>query len=320
MDFRTRDQAWLCELNDTLLNDEIMGGENLDKSVQKKIFRYKDLLRRRTRAWWNKAFLEKYLERGLIPRGLRVRVVPSCSIDDVSFKREWEALASTCSNGFMKLLSQLNSTLLSDMETEMEKLQSCIYRQLTTEQKAKFEDEIKLLVLKWEKEVKDVKIKKFQRDVNDRKLDQVYRWRTDRSRSGYSSASTSRSRSTSVQSLTSGEGSQGEPVEKEVLTSGDESQGEAVEKGVLTSGDESQGDPMEKEVLTSGGESQGEAVEKGVLTSGDGSQGEAVEKGVLTSGDESQGEAVEKEAIETDPKVLEEQTSMPQDSIKIEDL
>ncbi|XP_073524312.1 uncharacterized protein [Phyllobates terribilis] len=208
MDFRAQDDTWLLQLdeicNDGGLNGALtVGGNTLSISINE----LKDLIRKRTRLWWNIAFLRKYIEKGLIPRGLRVQIFPSFNIDDDTIKNRWEQYSNTCSIGYMNLLIEINQISLSTIETQIEKLQLSFKNEMTADSLKKLNEDIEALAQKWAKETQQAKTKKFQRDTQDKSLQKVYKWDITRGRSRpfQKHKSQSRSRSTSVSSFTSTE-------------------------------------------------------------------------------------------------------------------
>ncbi|KAM4052236.1 uncharacterized protein ACNLHF_000279 [Anomaloglossus baeobatrachus] len=208
MDFHVREETWRSQLNDFFRHDGGADARSGEVSLREEVAKYKGLIHKRTKIWWNRAFLERYLQQGLIPRGLRVQVFPSFDIDDNTFKDKWEDFANNCSKGFIQLLCDLNSSQLRAIETETVDLQNRIVAGLSTEAFKTFEMDIESDMSRWEKEVKDSKIKKFHRDELDLQSNRVYKWRmsTDRSRPFRRfNQNRSRSRSTSIRSFTSGE-------------------------------------------------------------------------------------------------------------------
>ncbi|XP_077118764.1 uncharacterized protein LOC143774874 [Ranitomeya variabilis] len=153
------------------------------------------------RTWWNRAFLNKYLERGLIPRGLRVQVFPSFEVDDEVFRKRWEELADTCSRGFMGLLSQLNQVAIEGMDKEIDEIQTKLQQDVPSETLSAFNTELEQEFTKWEKNISENKAKKFQRDIGDLQTNTVYKW----NRKTYRSRGSSRARSASTISLASSE-------------------------------------------------------------------------------------------------------------------
>ncbi|XP_077135735.1 uncharacterized protein LOC143793041 [Ranitomeya variabilis] len=207
MDFRARDQTWRALISNTVQDDTEGCSVGSDRNIQDVINKFKDLLRKSTRIWWNHAFLEQYLQKDLIPRGLRVQVFPSFPIEDEAFKIKWEALTNTCSRGFLELLKNMNQESLTSLEVEIDELQVTLRRDMTADALKKLNEEMDSLSQKWANEIQATKTKKFQRDVEDKRLSRVYRWRNsnERSRPQFRGSSYSRSRSTSIKSNFSGD-------------------------------------------------------------------------------------------------------------------
>ncbi|KAM4035055.1 uncharacterized protein ACNLHF_021748 isoform 3-T3 [Anomaloglossus baeobatrachus] len=150
MDFRSHDESWLKELDKALAEvggaaAETEGDFTLSESVQS----YRNLLHRRTK------------------------------VDNESIKTRWEELSNVCSRGFLSLLSEIDSASISEMEGEMEKLLTTIKESMSVDALAKFTSQNESDLVRLEKEIKAVKIKKFQRDQNDSHQDRVYRWRSN---------------------------------------------------------------------------------------------------------------------------------------------
>ncbi|XP_056408622.1 uncharacterized protein LOC130313384 isoform X3 [Hyla sarda] len=203
MDFKARELVWLTQINEVFSDNPVILNAN-GQNVQKQIIKLKNLLYKRTKLWWNKNFLENYLSKGIIPRGLRVQVFPSYPVDDPIFKNKWEEHANKCSRGFMKLLVLANSSSLNDLEKEIEVLQNDIKKNLSSAELEKVNIELEQQYLKWETEISAMKKKKYQRDNMDVQLNRVYRWRQVRDRTQIPL----RSRSSSVVSLSSTDESQ----------------------------------------------------------------------------------------------------------------
>ncbi|XP_075698761.1 uncharacterized protein LOC142663820 [Rhinoderma darwinii] len=203
MNFRARDDTWLLQLDKIFNEDPVLVSTSGDRDSRELSNKLKLLLSKRTKIWWNKAFLTKYISRGMIPRGLRVQVFPSFETENDEFKQKWEKLADICSMGFMDLLVQSNSNTLVDLEKEIEELQSTLKRDFPSETIAKIQDDLDKDYLKWEKDICAIKSGKFQRDSQDYLSNKVYKWRMRQGRSR--SRSFSHSRSSSVSSRTSGD-------------------------------------------------------------------------------------------------------------------
>ncbi|XP_075690371.1 uncharacterized protein LOC142658662 isoform X2 [Rhinoderma darwinii] len=199
MDFRLRDQSWISQLNEVFKEDFNLLLDSNGKDTRVLINRLKELLKLRTKIWWNKAFLDRYLSKGLIPRGLRIQVFPSFSIEEDNFKDKWEILSTTCSRGFMDLLIQSNIATLVGIEKEIDEIQVSLKKDLSNDALDKLNIDLDKEFQKWEQEICSIKTKKFQRDVADFQQGRVFKWRQGRPRTN------SRSRSGSISSQTSDE-------------------------------------------------------------------------------------------------------------------
>ncbi|XP_073424209.1 uncharacterized protein [Dendrobates tinctorius] len=177
MDFRARDQSWLTRLNEVFKDESPLILDSQHKDTKEQTIRLKNLLLKRTKLWWNKAFLEKYLSKGLIPRGLRIQLFPAFPIDDVSFRDNWKRISTRSSKEYMELLVQLDSTKLGILETEIEAVQLELKKNLSPDALTKFQEELDGDFTKWEQDICKNKSQKFQRDVLDFQDNRVYRWK-----------------------------------------------------------------------------------------------------------------------------------------------
>ncbi|XP_075706492.1 uncharacterized protein LOC142740971 [Rhinoderma darwinii] len=177
MDHKARERIWRSQL-DQVFNDEpsqraFSGQGNVSETQNK----YKNLLHRRMKIWWNKIFMENYIQRRLIPRGLRVQIFPSFPIDDNIFVTKWEELCNYSSFGFMELLVNLNQSMLDQLDIEIEDIQSQLNSKLTSEGLATFKNTLDEQFAEWEKDIQEIKSKKFSRDISDYAEKKVYKWR-----------------------------------------------------------------------------------------------------------------------------------------------
>ncbi|XP_073442893.1 vomeronasal type-2 receptor 26-like [Dendrobates tinctorius] len=133
MDYRARDQTWLSQLQEVFKEDTVGIFNTNGGGAKEQISKLRTLLHRRTRLWWNKASLGQYLTRSLIPRGLRVQIFPAFSVEDLTFKKEWEETANKCSQGFMELLVRLDERKLGELEKEIDVIQISLKETLTVD-------------------------------------------------------------------------------------------------------------------------------------------------------------------------------------------
>lgn len=199
MDLKARERSWLQQLDVVFKDESTMGDLATRGRVGEAENSLKNLLHKRLKIWWNKAFLEKYLQRSLVPRGLRIQVFPSFPMEDETFVSRWEEVCTNGSFKFMELLIGHNKKILEQLEIEIEKLQTQIKETSTPEMLNKFNQSLEKLLDGWEKEIQDTKSKKFARDINDFQQKRMYRWRQKRPQRRFT-------RSSSVSSATSSQG------------------------------------------------------------------------------------------------------------------
>lgn len=103
---------------------------------------YKEMVRKRTKSWWNKAALEQYLTCDLIPRGLRIQAFPSFALEDETFKSCWEEACRICSRTFIELLIGYEKRALKQIDKTIQPLQDKLKSTLTPNLHAKSEEQL----------------------------------------------------------------------------------------------------------------------------------------------------------------------------------
>ncbi|XP_073442413.1 uncharacterized protein [Dendrobates tinctorius] len=176
MDFKAREQSWLSNVDSIFKGEVASGGVVESGSILEQKNSYKFLLRKSLRIWWNKASLESYLAKNMIPRGLRVRIVPSFPVEDSLFRNRWEETCNICSRSLIELLIGINKKTLEGLENEIETVKKKLVEDLSASNMDQFKTEMEKQFLIWEKEVQEGKAKKFSRDLLDYKNNTVYRW------------------------------------------------------------------------------------------------------------------------------------------------
>lgn len=175
MDPKERDLTWLSQI-DSIFKSTHIGGDIENGQALEMKTNLKPLLHRRMRTWWNKATLENYLTKNLIPRGLRIQVFPSFPIEDQLFRTRWEEACGNCSKIMMELLIGLNKKELESMEKEIESIQNKLTDLLPQGNMDLYKKELDTQYSVWEKEIKEFKMKKFQRDLRDFQTKKIYKW------------------------------------------------------------------------------------------------------------------------------------------------
>lgn len=143
------------------------------KDCTKKLER---LMLNESRIWWDQNTLQTYLDRKIVPRGLRLKKVPTFVYSE-EFLIRWNDLLSDCSLKLIELIVQTEKMRLKEIEREILDMKVEIQQQLEQQPYEEILTSIQDKVNKYEKDIAQVKTKKLQRDSNDYDQGQVYNWR-----------------------------------------------------------------------------------------------------------------------------------------------
>ncbi|XP_077134931.1 uncharacterized protein LOC143788890 [Ranitomeya variabilis] len=177
MDFRAKDKTWLGQI------DQVFGASGVDpqpptdQTVENQAREIERLLIKRTKIWWNRVFLERYISKKLIPRGLRVRVIPSFPVEDDEFITKWEEACGTCSLTFMQLLVDLNTKSISNLDKNIDEVEVNFKQICPVDKINEYESKIEKSLDTCVKKILALQASKFQRDTRDFSSKNVYRWR-----------------------------------------------------------------------------------------------------------------------------------------------
>ncbi|XP_077121424.1 uncharacterized protein LOC143776201 isoform X2 [Ranitomeya variabilis] len=177
MDFKAREASWQGQINAVFCGGDT--GPNTDKGLQyNDIFNeIKNLTHKRTRSWWNRAFLDNYMQRQLIPRGLRIQVTPSFPVDDEEFVKNWEEICNGTSRKLMELLIKLNLGILTKIDDLLDETFTKAKAILTPEQIQTINVQMDKNIDQWVKDIQTKQSSKLMRDQKDFSGGNVYRWR-----------------------------------------------------------------------------------------------------------------------------------------------
>ncbi|XP_056418357.1 uncharacterized protein LOC130358723 [Hyla sarda] len=201
MNYKSRDAMWLEKAQNMFDIGSSPGTESVQKTTLKRTMR--NLLQKRTRLWWNRVFLQKYLSGGLLPRGLRIQVFPSYPVEDNELKNKWEEACNKCSQTFLELLISHNNHTLDTMERELEDTQASLIKECSKMELEAFNKELDENLNIWEKDIQTMKTKKYQRDSVDAQSNRVYKWRQNQTKPLARSLSVSSLASVGAESTTS---------------------------------------------------------------------------------------------------------------------
>ena len=117
--------------------------------------------------WWEAVSLQKYLEVGRVPRGLRIFTTPTYENPNPAMLQKWSENSSKCTTGMLEILVEFawvdRKTLLSEIDTLTEEIKSMDSSNNFEEFYSKMEKRLE----KIEEEIKTKKQRKFLRDLND---------------------------------------------------------------------------------------------------------------------------------------------------------
>ncbi|KAG8593608.1 hypothetical protein GDO81_000903 [Engystomops pustulosus] len=142
--------------------------------------RWERLLSKEVKIWWDAETLTSYLNRKMIPRGLRIKKMPTTIYSDL-FLETWNQTLSDCSEKLMALIIQEEQNILANIKLEMEDIKNQLNELSPTENLSNVEEEIKSNLTEMENSIMEIKKKKFDRDLLDYKYNEVYTWKSFRS-------------------------------------------------------------------------------------------------------------------------------------------
>ncbi|XP_077107153.1 uncharacterized protein LOC143764903 [Ranitomeya variabilis] len=211
MDMKARETLWRTKASD-IFKTSISGVFNDIVCTHKDLIRqYKNLLIRKTKIWWTKTSLDKYVELKIIPRGLRVQLFPTFDLNNDDLLRKWIEAANTCSITFMQIIIEHNNLSLKKLDEEIDSLLATIQKEIQGDALSRCLQDIEKELEKCEKNISDGKKRKFARDVGDFEMKKIFRWQNVDRNSKLPPA-----RSESMSSLASSVGAQGSASDREM--------------------------------------------------------------------------------------------------------
>ncbi|XP_073437065.1 uncharacterized protein [Dendrobates tinctorius] len=177
MDFKARELSWQGRVKEVFCNSGTTTMVTSGSQFNSVFNVIKNLTHKRIRFWWNRAFLENYIERQLIPRGLRVHVTPSFIVSDQEFISNWESVCNDTSKKLMELLIKLNINSLAEIDKSLEEAYTSAKANLSTDQLQLIGLQLDKHIEQWIKDIQVNQSNKLMRDQRDFNLGRVYRWR-----------------------------------------------------------------------------------------------------------------------------------------------
>lgn len=138
-----------------------------------------NLLSKEMRMWWDLSTLKRYVEKNMVPRGLRIRKFPTMTYTE-EFKTQWEKILTDCSIKLMELIISQEESMLRDIRDKIVTVQSTVKVHSSMDLFNSMDSRMTENLNKLEKMITDVKQNKFQRDLQDYKSNMVYIWQRPR--------------------------------------------------------------------------------------------------------------------------------------------
>lgn len=145
------------------------------KDMKESFYSLEKLLISELKTWWDHNSLKMYIEKNMIPRGLRLKKTPTTVYTD-TFTSKWNEILSTCSLSLMDLIVTHEMTKLQSLESEIIKIQDNLKVFADKEDFSTLQDNVMKNVDKLETNIMQIKKAKFQRDLDDYNKKQVYPW------------------------------------------------------------------------------------------------------------------------------------------------
>ncbi|XP_056387361.1 uncharacterized protein LOC130282757 [Hyla sarda] len=152
-----------------------------------------NLMIKETKVWWDHKTLTTYLNKNMVPRGLRLKKRP-VKVYSQTFLAKWDWALLDCSAKLMKYIVEEEETELADLQKEMENLKTSLTEFKTHQESPRLEEAVLEKLDNIESEIMDIKINKFQRDTHDYNKDQVFTWFRNKSNDTETPRSKSRRR------------------------------------------------------------------------------------------------------------------------------
>lgn len=134
-----------------------------------------NLLVKETKTWWDLSTLQQYLDKDMVPRGLRIKKHPTTLYGD-EFVEKWNSILTSCSKKLMELIISFENTALSEIRNEIKTLQGEIVPLAECVTFKEMDTKIKNNIAKLETTIAEIKKSKYMRDLQDYKSDTVYTW------------------------------------------------------------------------------------------------------------------------------------------------
>lgn len=166
-------QTWLTEVKDIFSEKEFVQ-QKYTPSFNTAFRELTQVFKEQISSWWEVQSLENYIEHHIVPRGLRITLIPSARCQNPTFLTKWEKLATDSSIGLMTLLLEEERQNLSTLETKLKEHIEIVKKFEKEPEYTVKETTLQTNIEKFQYHIKDRKHKQFIRDVSDFKENKAY--------------------------------------------------------------------------------------------------------------------------------------------------
>lgn len=96
--------------------------KHVNKDIKKKNCPLEKLLGKEMKIWWDFKTLQKYVEKQMVPRGLRIKKFPTVKYSE-PFLEKWNTILMDCSLKLMKLIVSYKEKSLDEVTIKMKETQ-----------------------------------------------------------------------------------------------------------------------------------------------------------------------------------------------------
>ncbi|KAJ1177178.1 hypothetical protein NDU88_002440 [Pleurodeles waltl] len=143
------------------------GNMKVEVKLQTLYDKMEKLHRKELSKWWEVESLQRYIEVGRVPRGLRIYTIPTYEDPDPEMLEEWAENSKQSSLNMMRILTKYAIKDRSKILEEMEKVRLELLSLVTQETFDEFMKNLEKKLCKLEEEITGKKQRKYIRDFKD---------------------------------------------------------------------------------------------------------------------------------------------------------
>lgn len=162
-----------------------------------------DLQKKETRAFLHGSTLSQYWRNKRIPRGLRIKKIPTLGREDPDFCVKWCDILNRCSLDLMLLVIENQNKRMTSIKQEIAELDTQLKKDFSAEQYKELVEKCDAQLEIYKTEMQRYKMDKYRRDTMDYRNNAVYSWLRQGPGQGLPGRPKSRPRKTTNQTTSS---------------------------------------------------------------------------------------------------------------------